>query len=568
MAGTARVLFALFVVLLPVVGGLAPQRAAGAASIDPAVRDRAIDASVELAIQIRFENGSVRFTDHFPLGSGTVVSPNGLILTNAHLADRDEQRATIEGFERELRQTYPDVQLTLDESVFVVLTSNGVRPPEAAFTAETVVIDPDVDLAVLQVVGDENGRPFDRASLRLPFLPIGDSDQLRLGDAVHLFTYPGIADGALTYTTGVVSGFGFDPAIDGVAWIRTDAVMSGGSSGGTAIDDAGNLIGVPTRGSALDCRPGDTNGDGTVDATDVGCVPTGGSLGELRPVNLALPLLARALDATGTNAAAPTEPAATAPPVATTAPGFPPLPLGGSDDSTQGASPTEPAAPTAEPPVATSVPEPPPTQVAGSDDQDLGVDVLMRQTFDDVPDEVVGESSGVQIGRGDGTLVMTVVQPGSWDTLFFNDAPTGDRDFGFAVQVADTTGWGEILLQLGADRDDSDDTIWTVAVNPQEQTWAMYRSAADGALFYWVNPRDFSSLVGDPVSTIEVQVAGGVPRLLVNGTDVSTPTGIDMPRIPGSQIAGFGAGVNDGGRPGSAAAFSVEFDTIVIYALP
>lgn len=565
MAVTVRVLFALVFALLPTVGGLAPRRAAGAASIDPAVRDRAIDASVELAIQIRFENGSTSFTDHFPLGSGTVVSPDGLILTNAHLADRDEQRATIEGFERELRQTYPDVQLTLDESVFVVLTSNGVRPPEAAFTAETVVIDPDVDLAVLQVVGDENGRPFDRANLRLPYLPIGDSDQLRLGDAVHLFTYPGIADGALTYTTGVVSGFGFDPSVDGVAWIRTDAVMSGGSSGGTAIDDAGKLIGVPTRGSALDCRPGDTNGDGTVDATDAGCIPTGGSLGELRPVNLALPLLARALDATSQHDAAPTEPAVTARPVATSVPELPPLPIGDADDTTQGASLTDPAAPTAEPPVAASVPEPPPTQVVGSDDVVPDVDILVRQTFDDIPDDIVDDSSDVQIGRGDGTLVMTVVQPGTWDTLFFNDAPTGDRDFGFAVQVGETSGSGEILLQLGAERDD---TIWTVAVNPRAKTWAMYRSAADGALFYWVNPRDFSGLVDAPVSTIEVQVADGVPRLLVNSTDVSTPTGIDMPHIPGSQIAGFGAGVNDSGPAGSGAAFSVEFDTIVVYVLP
>ena len=65
-----------------------------------------------------------------------------------------------------------------------------------------------------------------------------------------------------------------------------------------------------------------------------------------------------------------------------------------------------------------------------------------------------------------------------------------------------------------------------------------------------------------------MQVADGVPRLLVNSTDVSTPAGIDMPRIPGSQIAGFGAGVNDGDPSGSGVGFSVEFDTIVVYVLP
>ena len=41
----------------------------------------------------------------------------------------------------------------------------------------------------------------------------------------------------------------------------------------------GRLIGVPTQGTELDCRPGDTNLDGTIDAEDVGCIPIGGSIG-------------------------------------------------------------------------------------------------------------------------------------------------------------------------------------------------------------------------------------------------------------------------------------------------
>ena len=100
------------------------------------------------------------------------------------------------------------------------------------------------------------------------------------------------AAGSLTYTIGIVSGFLFEEEIDGTAWINTDAVTSGGNSGGAAVNDAGQLIGVPSSGSALDCRAGDTNRDGVVSAEDVGCLPTGGSLTQLRPIDLARPLLA------------------------------------------------------------------------------------------------------------------------------------------------------------------------------------------------------------------------------------------------------------------------------------
>ena len=81
---------------------------------------------------------------------------------------------------------------------------------------------------------------------------------MRQGDPIHIFGYPAIGGGTLQYTAGVVSGFNFEEGIDGRAWITTDATMSGGSSGGTAVDAQGRLIGVPTQGSELDCRPGDT----------------------------------------------------------------------------------------------------------------------------------------------------------------------------------------------------------------------------------------------------------------------------------------------------------------------
>ena len=49
-----------------------------------------------------------------------------------------------------------------------------------------------------------------------------------------------------------------------------------------------------TQGSALDCRPIDTNHDGQLNGEDVGCIPVGGSIGQIRPINLAWPLLEKA----------------------------------------------------------------------------------------------------------------------------------------------------------------------------------------------------------------------------------------------------------------------------------
>ena len=154
---------------------------------------------------------------------------------------------------------------------------------------------------MLRVVADIADSSSAIGDARFPFVPLGDSDELGLGDKVHIFSYPAIGGDSLTYTEGVVSGFLQEDGVNGVAWIKTDAVISGGSSGGTAINDAGELIGVPTLGSELDCRPEDTNGVDH-DVEDVGCIPMGGSIGQLRPINLARKLLAEAESAAGSDA--------------------------------------------------------------------------------------------------------------------------------------------------------------------------------------------------------------------------------------------------------------------------
>ena len=122
--------------------------------------------------------------------------------------------------------------LQVDTERFMVAISDGRHLPDPRYLALVVAEDPDLDLAVLRIDSDERGTPLDPESLNLPILPLGSSDAVNLGQTVHVFGFPAIGAGSLTYTMGIVSGFLFEEGIDGTAWINTDAVTSGGTLAG------------------------------------------------------------------------------------------------------------------------------------------------------------------------------------------------------------------------------------------------------------------------------------------------------------------------------------------------
>ncbi len=210
-------------------------------------------------------------------GSGTIITPDGLILTNAHVVLSDKYYRV--------------------EKLLVSLTEAEDKPPMPSFYAEVMQADPRLDIAVIRVTTDLDGNPVDRAALRLPFARIGDPNQLRLGDPIVILGYPGIGGQTITLTRGEVSGFTSEEPYGDRAFIKTSATIAGGNSGGLAANARGELIGVPTQlgyggdDQFVDCRTlADTNRDGVIDENDA-CVPTGGFINALRPVNLALPLI-------------------------------------------------------------------------------------------------------------------------------------------------------------------------------------------------------------------------------------------------------------------------------------
>jgi len=216
-------------------------------------------------------------------GSGTVISPDGLILTNAHVAVGDR-------FYRADRLT---IALTVAED----------QPPVPAYIAEVVQADSNLDLAVLRIVKDINGRRIDTTDLDLPYVVLGNSDDLRLGDDITIMGYPGIGGQTITLTSGKVSGFTSEAGYGNRAFIKTSATIAGGNSGGLATDENNRLVGIPTQvgageleGDVVDCRPlADTNRDGYINDYDT-CVPTGGFINALRPINLAIPLINAAME--------------------------------------------------------------------------------------------------------------------------------------------------------------------------------------------------------------------------------------------------------------------------------
>ena len=238
----------------------------------------AVATATVQVVQLVTQGGNLEFGCFS--GSGSIISAEGLILTNAHVLELDQ------------RCPY--------DTIGIAVLDRSDRPPDLLYVADLLVIDNFLDLAVVKIAADLDGAPV---AAEFPFLDLGDSEAVNLGDQLRVLGYPGIGGDTITLTRGAVSGFTEERDIEGRAWIKTDATISGGNSGGSAVDVAGRLVGVPTLAASganvdpTDCRViQDTNGDGFLDDSD-SCIPIGGFINGVRPINLALPLIDEAATA-------------------------------------------------------------------------------------------------------------------------------------------------------------------------------------------------------------------------------------------------------------------------------
>ena len=206
-------------------------------------------------------------------GSGTIVDPDGTVVTNFHVVEQSP--------------------FCPHDQIGVAIAESSQVAPTLSYEADLLAFDIDLDLAVVRIARSLDGQPITE---EFAPLNVGDSDAVGLGDQIRVIGFPGIGGDTVTFTTGSVSGFTNTPEGDERSWMKTDATITGGNSGGLAADVDGNFIGIPTRvgtgdGQIVDCRViTDSNGDGNLDGDD-SCVPIGGFINGIRPVALAVPLI-------------------------------------------------------------------------------------------------------------------------------------------------------------------------------------------------------------------------------------------------------------------------------------
>lgn len=161
-------------------------------------------------------------------GSGTIMNEQGYILTNFHCVGDEYGLYNNEGY------------------VAIALTDDVRVNAQPQYFAQFRSGNRTLDLAVVQIVEDLNGNRVSAADLKLSPASIGDSNQLSIGDEINLLGYPGVGGDTITFTAGKVSGFIDDNYDNEIDWIKTDAIVNHGNSGGTAINGKGEMIGIST----------------------------------------------------------------------------------------------------------------------------------------------------------------------------------------------------------------------------------------------------------------------------------------------------------------------------------
>ena len=164
------------------------------------------------------------------------------------------------------------------------------------FAPEIAQADAGLDIALLRITRDLDGRLVEPQSLALPFVELADSGSINLDDTITVVGYPSFGNDAVTVTKGTINGFVAEPsslATSNQSWIRTSAVIPGMMSGGGAYNEQGELIGIPTTApvtsesvNASCLYVQDTNKDGLVNSSD-NCIAIGGFINSLRPSNFA-----------------------------------------------------------------------------------------------------------------------------------------------------------------------------------------------------------------------------------------------------------------------------------------
>jgi serine protease Do len=161
-------------------------------------------------IREEFSGGEQKRQEVF--GSGVIISPDGLAVTNHHVIEQAVE-----------------IQVVLSD--------------KRQIAAEIVGKDPETDLALLRLKGLREGEA-------LPYAAFADSDQVQSGDFVMAFGSP--FGFSRSVSLGIVSNteryLGFESKHIYNNFIQTDAAINPGNSGGPLVDIDGQIVGINTLG--------------------------------------------------------------------------------------------------------------------------------------------------------------------------------------------------------------------------------------------------------------------------------------------------------------------------------
>ena len=163
------------------------------------------------------ENNGELLTAENSSGSGIIMSPDGFILTNAHVVKNAHS-----------------VKVQVNVRAEAEAREQGDRSFNRPINGTLVGMDRDSDLALVKI---------DRKNL--PYLEFGDSDTLKQGQVVLALGNPLGLDNSVSL--GVVSAVARQiKADDPMVYIQTDAPINPGNSGGPLVDAEGHVMGINT----------------------------------------------------------------------------------------------------------------------------------------------------------------------------------------------------------------------------------------------------------------------------------------------------------------------------------
>jgi len=186
---------------------------------------------ISAVVELWCPDDDYNYSGYISIGSGSIVSPEGIIITNRHVISNEDWSV--------IRST---------PTCYVAITEDIAQSPIVKYAASLVAYAPatddyfDFDVAILYI--NDVCRECEGAPSSLPssfsYLDLGYSDVLAPGDYVAIAGYPGIGAGTFNFTDGIISGR------VGEFILKTDAKIDSGNSGGSALNSKNQLIGAPT----------------------------------------------------------------------------------------------------------------------------------------------------------------------------------------------------------------------------------------------------------------------------------------------------------------------------------